>query len=40
MISAAVETMSRLQYYAAAAETLLFFDYLLTLPDEVCFIGL
>lgn len=30
-----VETISRPQYYASAGEALLFFDYLLTLPDEV-----
>ena len=24
------------QYYAAASCTILFYDYLLTLPDEVC----
>jgi hypothetical protein len=35
-ICTSVKAISRLQYYAAAGEVLLFFDYLLTLPDEVC----
>lgn len=39
-ICASAKAISRLQYYAAAGEMLLFFDYLLTLPDEVCFIEL
>ena len=33
-----VEMIPRLKYYTAAAATLFFFDYLLTLPDEVCLI--
>lgn len=36
----AVEIIPLLQYYASAGEVLLFFDYLLTLPDEVCPTGL